>query len=82
MQGEAGNDTYILENGADNVIDTAGIDTVTSTINRSLAASTYLDVENLTCWGPRPAARATISPIRSPATSANICSTAASATTH
>ena len=41
-----GNDTYVLENGTDAVSDSGGIDTITSTINRSLAG--YAAVDNLT----------------------------------
>ncbi|HTV71013.1 MAG TPA: hypothetical protein VMF90_20990, partial [Rhizobiaceae bacterium] len=51
LRGDAGNDIYVLENGADNIIDISGIDTVTSTITRSLALSSYLEIENLTLLG-------------------------------
>ena len=44
--GGLGNDIYVLENGADAVSDSGGIDTITSTISRSLAG--YAAVDNLT----------------------------------
>jgi Ca2+-binding RTX toxin-like protein len=49
LRGLAGNDTYVLGNGNDAVQDTAGIDTVTSTITRSLAS--FVAIENLTLLG-------------------------------
>ncbi|MGO4843731.1 calcium-binding protein, partial [Rhizobiaceae sp. 2RAB30] len=48
--GGTGNDTYVLENGSDAIVDTGGTaDTVTSTISRSLAY--YAAVERLTLTG-------------------------------
>ena len=52
LQGQLGNDTYILGNGADNVDEVTfggGIDTITSTITRSLLS--YTNIENLTLVG-------------------------------
>lgn len=49
LNGGAGNDTYVLEFGHDKVIDSAGIDTITSNISRSLAG--YATIENLTSKG-------------------------------
>jgi serralysin len=50
--GGDGNDTYVLGTeaiGVDGVIDTAGVDTITSTITRSLMS--YAAIENLTLLG-------------------------------
>ncbi len=47
--GATGNDTYILDNGNDIVMDTSGIDTITSSVTRSLAS--YSGIENLTLTG-------------------------------
>ncbi len=51
--GLAGNDTYALANGSDIVTEvngtTGGIDTITSTISRTLA--TFANVENVTLLG-------------------------------
>lgn len=52
LEGNVGNDVYVLgaeATGFDTVIDDAGIDTITSTITRSLGS--YADVENLTLLG-------------------------------
>lgn len=49
LYGGGGNDIYKLVNTTDTVIDTSGIDTITSTITRSLMA--YLAVENLRLLG-------------------------------
>ncbi|WP_428424120.1 beta strand repeat-containing protein [Pararhizobium sp.] len=49
LNGGAGNDTYILGTGYDKVIDSAGNDTITSEISRSLAS--YPAIENLTLVG-------------------------------
>ena len=49
LYGYAGNDTYVLGNSTDGVVDTAGIDTITSTISRNLAS--YAAIENLTLTG-------------------------------
>lgn len=49
LSGGAGNDTYVLGSGHDKVIDSAGIDTITSSISRSL--SSYSTIENLTLVG-------------------------------
>ena len=45
--GGPGNDLYYLENGPDNVVDSVGIDTISSTISRTLLGL-YAEVENLT----------------------------------
>jgi Ca2+-binding RTX toxin-like protein len=47
LRGDAGNDVYVLENGTDDIFDTAGIDTISSTITRQLLGA-YAEVENLT----------------------------------
>ncbi|MDX2307807.1 MAG: hypothetical protein NW216_06195 [Hyphomicrobium sp.] len=48
--GGGGNDTYVLRNGTDNIIDSGGVnDTVTSTITRSLAG--YASVDKLILIG-------------------------------
>lgn len=47
--GISSNDTYILRAGSDLVIDEGGIDTITSTISRSLVS--YSGIENLTLVG-------------------------------
>jgi Ca2+-binding RTX toxin-like protein len=47
LRGDAGNDVYALENGSDNIVDSAGIDSMTSTISRTLLGS-YAEIENLT----------------------------------
>ncbi len=44
-----GNDTYVLGNGNDLVSDTSGIDTITSTITRSLLS--FSGIENITLVG-------------------------------
>jgi Ca2+-binding RTX toxin-like protein len=46
LNGGLGNDVYVLENGADGIADSGGIDTITSTISRSIAG--YATVDNLT----------------------------------
>ncbi|MGH6771001.1 MAG: calcium-binding protein, partial [Xanthobacteraceae bacterium] len=43
LNGGLGNDTYVLSNGFDGISDTGGIDTITSTITRSLASFTTID---------------------------------------
>jgi serralysin len=45
LRGGLGNDVYALENGADGIIDTGGVDTIASTISRSLAG--YAAIERL-----------------------------------
>jgi len=56
LAGGFGNDTYVLRDGNDIVIEAAGaaegIDTITSTITRSLAG--YAGIENLTLLGTDP----------------------------
>ena len=47
--GAAGNDTYVLAGGTDVVNDSSGIDTIRSTISRSLVG--YSAIENLTLEG-------------------------------
>ncbi|MEN8640701.1 beta strand repeat-containing protein [Pseudomonas sichuanensis] len=47
MQGGAGNDTYVVDNAGDAISDSAGIDTVESSISYSLGS----DLENLTLTG-------------------------------
>jgi hypothetical protein len=49
LRGDAGNDTYVLGAGADNIVDSSGIDTITSTITRSL--NTFTAIENLKLLG-------------------------------
>lgn len=49
LVGGAGNDTYALGNESDKVVDTSGIDTITTTISRFLSA--YTSVENLILLG-------------------------------
>jgi len=49
FDGLKSNDTYVLRDGFDIVIDEGGIDTITSTISRSLAS--YSGIENLTLVG-------------------------------
>ncbi len=49
--GGAGNDTYVLDAGAAAIRDTAGLDTVTTTLTRSLAE--FRTVEALTLLGSR-----------------------------
>ena len=50
LRGLLGNDTYVLgADTTDTIIDTGGIDTITSTITRSLAG--YAAIENLTLLG-------------------------------
>ena len=49
LNGGLGNDTYVLGAGADKVADTGGIDTIWSTITRTLAP--YATIENLTLLG-------------------------------
>jgi serralysin len=53
MRGEFGNDTYIVDNVGDNVIELAGqgIDTILSSISTSLSVGGKLNVENLTLTG-------------------------------
>jgi len=79
--GGRGNDVYNLENGRDIVSDSAGIDTITSTISRSLAS--YAAVERLKLLGTaeRSTGRATRSPTSSPATRPTTRYRAARATT-
>ena len=48
LVGGPGNDTYVLENGADGVSNSGGVDSATSTISRSLAVGSLTAVENLT----------------------------------
>lgn len=49
LNGGLGNDTYALTNENDTVIDSGGVDTITSTISRTLAA--YTAIERLTLTG-------------------------------
>jgi len=49
LSGGAGNDTYVLGADSDKVSDSSGIDTITSTIARSLSG--YTAIENLTLLG-------------------------------
>ena len=49
LSGGAGNDTYILDDGNDRVTDTSGIDTIRSTISRSLNG--YASIEKLVLAG-------------------------------
>ncbi|MDX2308623.1 MAG: calcium-binding protein [Hyphomicrobium sp.] len=49
LEGGSGNDTYVLAGGFDIVVDSGGIDTITSSVTRSLAG--YGDIENLTLIG-------------------------------
>ena len=49
LNGGAGNDVYVLRDGIDSVKDSSGIDTITSTISRSLEG--YAKIENLTLLG-------------------------------
>ena len=49
LLGDLGNDTYVLGDEMDSVTDSGGLDTITSTITRSLAA--YMAIENLTLLG-------------------------------
>jgi hypothetical protein len=52
--GGAGNDTYTLgseADGTDSISDPAGIDTITTTISRSLGFAGYAQIENLTLLG-------------------------------
>ncbi len=49
LDGGDGNDTYVLEDEYDTVSDSGGIDTITSSITRSLA--NYTGIENLTLTG-------------------------------
>lgn len=49
LNGGIGNDTYALTNENDTVIDSGGVDTITSTISRTLAA--YATIERLTLTG-------------------------------
>jgi Ca2+-binding RTX toxin-like protein len=49
LNGGLGNDTYVLASGSDTVADTGGIDTITSTITRSLLG--FAQIENLTLLG-------------------------------
>ena len=67
MRGGAGNDTYVVDNAGDIVIEAAGggTDLVQSSVTFTLGAN----VENLTLTGaPRSTAPATASPTSSPAT--------------
>lgn len=49
LSGGLGNDTFVLANENDTVIDSGGVDTITSTISRSLAG--YASIERLTLSG-------------------------------
>jgi hypothetical protein len=49
LVGGLGDDTFVLDNGTDNVGDAGGVDTITSTISRSLAGHT--SIEKLTLTG-------------------------------
>lgn len=49
LYGGGGNDTFVLGAEEDRVSDSAGVDTITSTISRSLL--TYASIENLTLLG-------------------------------
>lgn len=49
LNGGLGNDTFVLANENDTVIDSGGVDTITSTISRSLAG--YASIERLTLSG-------------------------------
>jgi len=49
LNGGLGNDTFVLTNENDRVIDSGGVDTITSTITRSLAS--YAAIENLRLLG-------------------------------
>ena len=49
LLGGLGNDTYVLADEPNSITDSEGIDTITSTITRSLAA--YTAIENLTLLG-------------------------------
>jgi Ca2+-binding RTX toxin-like protein len=49
LDGGLGDDTYILSAVADKIVDAGGIDTISSSITRSLA--TYAAIENLTLTG-------------------------------
>lgn len=49
LNGLLGNDTYVLGAGSDTVNDTGGVDTIESSITRTLAS--YATVENLTLTG-------------------------------
>lgn len=49
LNGLLGNDTYVLGAGSDTVNDTGGVDTIESTITRTLAS--YTTIENLTLTG-------------------------------
>lgn len=49
LEGLLGNDTYVLDDGFDKVFDTGGVDTITSTISRSLA--NHAAIERLTLTG-------------------------------
>lgn len=49
LSGGSGNDTYVLGAESDSVTDSSGIDTITSTITRSLAG--YTTIEKLTLLG-------------------------------
>src|SRR4029453_1577631 len=53
MQGQTGNDTYVVDNVADIVTELAGagIDTIQSSISTSLNFGGRLNVENLTLTG-------------------------------
>jgi len=51
MIGLGGNDTYIVDNAGDQVVDSGGVDTILSSISFSLAPGTVLGVENLTLTG-------------------------------
>lgn len=51
IDGGAGNDTYVLGSFQNIIIDSAGIDTVTSTISRQLTSSFLTSIENLTLLG-------------------------------
>lgn len=54
LHGGSGNDTYVLgaeASGVDDVIDSAGADTISSSINRGLSFADYSEIENLVLLG-------------------------------
>ena len=52
LEGGAGNDTYLIDSASEVLVDTAGIDTVRSTVSKTLAAA----FENLVLTGTGPLA--------------------------